>query len=161
MKKISLYILLALVAVSCGSNDQGELVGVGSSSSWHSERPLGMTLIPGGSFTMGKQSEDVAGSLNSPARTVTVRPYYMDETEITNSEYKEFVHWVRDSIVRTELALFSELMSFDGEPVLEEYKFLNIDSTDMSPYQKYMMKNMAKIILKIGLQTVRKEDIFI
>ncbi|MEX1382667.1 gliding motility lipoprotein GldK [Lutibacter sp.] len=145
MKKISLYILLALVVVSCGSNDQGELVGVKSSSNWHSERPLGMTLIPGGSFTMGKQSEDVAGSLNSPARTVTVRPYYMDETEITNSEYKEFVHWVRDSIVRTELALFSELMSFDGEPVLEEYKFLNIDSTNMSPYQKYMMKTYGSL----------------
>ena len=94
---------------------------------------------------MGKQSEDVASSLNSPARTVTVRPVYMDETEITNSEYKEFVQWVRDSVVRTELALFSELMSFDGEPVLEDYKFLNIDSTDMSPYQKYMMKTYGSL----------------
>ena len=91
MKKISLYILLVLVIYSCGSSDQGELVGVRSSGKWHSQKPLGMTLIPGGSFTMGKQSEDVAGALNSPTRTVTVRPYYMDETEITNSEYKEFV----------------------------------------------------------------------
>ncbi|WP_298367855.1 gliding motility lipoprotein GldK [uncultured Lutibacter sp.] len=145
MKRVSLYILLVIGVLSCGSNEQGELVGVGSSSNWHSERPLGMTFIPGGSFTMGKQSEDVAGSLNSPARTVTVRPIYMDETEITNSEYKEFVYWVRDSIVRTELALYSELMSFDGEPVLEDYRFLNIDSTDMSPYQKYMMKTYGSL----------------
>ncbi|WP_111706652.1 T9SS ring complex lipoprotein PorK/GldK [Lutibacter citreus] len=145
MKKISLYISLVFLVLSCGSNEQGELVGVGSSNSWHSERPLGMTYIPGGSFTMGKQSEDVAGSLNSPSRTVTVRPVYMDETEITNSEYKEFVYWVRDSIVRTELALYSELMSVEGEPVLEDYQFLNIDSTDMSPYQKYMMKTYGSL----------------
>ena len=80
MKKISLYILLALFIYSCGSNDQGELVGVTQNSKWHSKKPLGMTLIPGGSFTMGKQSEDMAGTLNAPTRTVTVRPVYMDET---------------------------------------------------------------------------------
>lgn len=108
MKKISLYILLALMVYSCGSNDQGELVGVTSSSKWHSKKPLGMSLIPGGSYTMGKQSEDVSGSLNSPTRTVTVRPFYMDETEITNSEYKEFVYWVRDSVTRTALAMYAE-----------------------------------------------------
>ena len=107
MKKISLYILVAFLAYSCGSNDQGELVGVRSKSTWHTKKPLGMVLIPGGSFTMGKEDEDVAASLNTPTRTVTVRPYYMDETEITNAEYKEFVYWVRDSIVRTQLALLS------------------------------------------------------
>ncbi len=136
MKKISLYILIALLVYSCGSNDQGELVGVTQNSKWHSKKPLGMTLIPGGSFTMGKQSEDVAGTLNAPTRTVTVRPFYMDETEITNSEYKEFVFWVRDSIVRTQLALYAEIM---GEEGLEDYVFLNIEEGDMSPYQQYMM----------------------
>jgi gliding motility-associated lipoprotein GldK len=142
MKKLSLYILLALTLFSCGSNDQGELVGVKSKSKWHSEKPFGMALIPGGSFTMGKQSEDIAGSINAPTRTVTVRPFYMDETEITNSEYKSFVFWVRDSIVRTELALYAELLGEDG---LEDYKFLNIDDTDMSPYQQYMMDAYGSI----------------
>jgi len=145
MKKISLYILLALLVYSCGSNDQGELVGRKSKSKWHSEKPLGMVLIPGGSFTMGKSDEDVAGSLTTPSKTVTVRPYYMDETEITNAEYKEFVFWVRDSIVRTKLALLSELMSDDGNTVLEEYQFLNQDTTNMTPYQKYMMDNYGSL----------------
>ena len=131
IKKISQYILLILLVYGCGSNDQGELVGARSNSKWHSQKPLGMTLIPGGVYTMGKQSEDVAGSLNAPTRTVTVRPFFMDETEITNSEYKEFVFWVRDSIIRTELALFGELMSYDGEEILEDYRFIDIDSSDM------------------------------
>jgi len=145
MKKISLYILLALLVYSCGSNDQGELVGVKSKSKWHSQKPLGMVLIPGGSFTMGKEDEDIAGSLSAPARTVTVRPYYMDETEITNSEYKEFVFWVRDSIIRTQLALLSELMSDETNKVLENYQFKNIDTADMTPYQKYMMNNYGSL----------------
>ena len=142
MKNLSLYILLVLFIYSCGSNDQGELVGVTQNSKWHSKKPLGMTLIPGGSFTMGKQSEDIAESLNAPTRTVTVRPVYMDETEITNSEYKEFVFWVRDSIVRTQLALYAEIM---GEEGLEDYLFLNIEEGDMSPYQQYMMDTYGSL----------------
>jgi gliding motility-associated lipoprotein GldK len=145
MKKISLYILLTFLVYSCGSNDQGELVGVRSGSKWQSKKPMGMVFIPGGSFTMGKQSADITGSLNSPTRTVTVRPYYMDETEITNSEYKEFVYWVRDSIVRTQLALFAELMSYDGQQILEEYQFIDSDTSNMSPYQKYMMKTYGSL----------------
>lgn len=145
MKKISLYILLALIINSCGSNDQGELIGVQSKSKWHSKKPVGMAYIPGGSFTMGKQDEDVSGALNSPTRTVTVRPFYMDETEITNAEYKEFVFWVRDSIVRTKLALLSELMSDENNKVLEDYQFKNIDTADMTPYQKYMMNNYGSL----------------
>lgn len=142
MKKISLYILLVFIVISCGRSDQGELIGVRTSSKWHSQKPLGMTLIPGGSFTIGKQSEDISGALNTPTRTVTVRPFYMDETEITNSEYKEYVFWVRDSVVRTQLAIYADLM---GEEGLEDYQFLNIDETDMNPYQKYMMNTYGSL----------------
>ncbi|MBG7629433.1 MAG: gliding motility lipoprotein GldK [Bacteroidetes bacterium] len=145
MKRISLYILLSVLIYSCGSNDQGELVGVKSNSEWHSKKPLGMVLIPGGSFTMGRQDEDVSGALDAPTRTVTVRPVYMDETEITNSEYKEFVFWVRDSIVRTELAMLSDLMSDDTNVILPDYQFKSIDTADMTPYEKYMMNNYGSL----------------
>jgi gliding motility-associated lipoprotein GldK len=145
MMKPFLYVLLIFLVLSCGSSDQGELVGAGSQGKWHSKKPLGMVLIPGGSYTMGNQDEDVAAALNSPTRTVTVRPVYMDETEITNSEYKEFVFWVRDSIIRSKLALFSELMSDDANTVLEDYQFKDIDTADMSPYQKYMMYNYGSL----------------
>lgn len=145
MKKIAIFIVLISVLYSCSSNDQGELVGVKTKSKWYSMKPYGMSLIPGGSFTMGKQSEDVAGAFNAPTRTVTVRPFYMDETEITNGEYKEFVHWVRDSIVRTKLAILADEMNGDNaegkDGVLEDYQFKVLDTADMSPYQKYMMDN--------------------
>lgn len=149
MKRISIYILLAAFISSCGSNDKGELVGVKSSSKWNAEKPYGMTFIPGGSFTKGKQDEDMAGALNTPSRTVTVPAFYMDETEISNSEYKEFVYWVRDSIVRTELAILADLMS-TGDPtdpnqVLAEYQFKGIDTTGQTAYEKYMMNTYGSM----------------
>ena len=69
-----------------------------------------MTLIvPGGSFIMGKSDDDFAGVNDAPTKTATVRAFYMDETEITNSEYRSFVHWVRDSIIKEEnLAIMAD-----------------------------------------------------
>jgi sulfatase modifying factor 1 len=80
MNKAAIFALLIAVFYSCGSNDRGELVGVKSKKKWFSEKPYGMALIPGGSFTMGKQDEDIVGTLNTPTKTVTVSPYFMDET---------------------------------------------------------------------------------
>jgi len=49
--------------------------------------------------------------MSAPPRTVSLSKFYMDETEISNSEYKQFVEWVKDSIVRTELALMADFAS--------------------------------------------------
>jgi len=150
MKKAAIFALLIIFFYSCGSNDRGELVGVKSKKKWFSEKPYGMALIPGGSFTMGKQDQDIIGTLNTPTKTVTVRPYYMDETEVTNNEYKEFVRWVRDSVVRTKLAYQAEFAALGSTPDangdgpsggIQNYAFKAIDTADGSAYQKYMYDN--------------------
>lgn len=150
MKKAAIFALLIAVFYSCGSNDRGELVGVKAKKKWFSEKPLGMALIPGGSFTMGKQDQDLIGTMNSPTKTVTVRPYYMDETEVTNSEYKEFVFWVRDSVIRTRLAYQQEFAAMGADPNpdgtglsggIHEYAFAVADTTDANAYQRYMYEN--------------------
>ena len=69
-----------------------------------SEKPYGMTLVEGGAFIMGKSDEDIAQLNNAAARTVTVPSFYMDETEITNGEYRQFVYWVKDSVTMAMLA---------------------------------------------------------
>jgi gliding motility-associated lipoprotein GldK len=62
--------------------------------------PFGMVYIPMGSYTMGVGEGDIVYSqLNNP-KTVTVTAFFMDQTEITNNEYRQFVYWVRDSIAR-------------------------------------------------------------
>ena len=84
MKKSILIIAIAAFLFSCGSKDRGELVGV-KGKKWHPEKPYGMSLIPGGAFIMGKSDDDLAAINDAPTKTVTVRSFYMDETEITNS----------------------------------------------------------------------------
>ncbi|MCC7520326.1 MAG: gliding motility lipoprotein GldK [Flavobacteriaceae bacterium] len=146
MRQTAILILLISLAYGCGSggNSKGDLVGVETKSKWNSETPTGMVLVPGGTFTMGKQDEDPIGALNTPARTSTVRPFYMDETEITNSEYKQFVFWVRDSIVRTKLALMAELNGDPATGPLADYQFQ--DTTDNgNMYVKYMMTNYGSL----------------
>ena len=39
-----------------------------------------------------------------PTKEISVESFWMDETEVTVSEYKQFVYWVRDSIIRERLA---------------------------------------------------------
>lgn len=63
----------------------------------------GMVLVPGGNIQLGLDVDPVWGD-SIPSKLVAVSPFWMDETEVTNSQYKEFVHWVRDSIIRERLA---------------------------------------------------------
>ena len=124
---------------SCGTKDKGELVGV-KGKKWHPEKPYGMTLIPGGAFVMGKSDDDFTGIQDAPTKTVSVRSFYMDETEITNSEYRQFVFWVRDSIIRLNLAEMADLegQTPDDEGI-GEFAYLVTEEDDVTPYEKYMM----------------------
>ena len=97
MKRLLVLLTLCFVTVSCGNKNRGELIGV-KQKKWFGEKPFGMVLIEGGAYIMGKSDEDFAQLQNAPAKTVTVPSFYMDETEITNSEYRQFVYWVKDSV---------------------------------------------------------------
>ncbi|MXV17581.1 SUMF1/EgtB/PvdO family nonheme iron enzyme [Hufsiella ginkgonis] len=104
MKKFYFIALLSCAAVwsSCGSNAGGELVGVRSKKFNNQRVPYGMVYIPGGSFIMGQTDQDITFAQIAQNKQVTVQAFYMDETEITNAEYRQFVNWVRDSIALTD-----------------------------------------------------------
>ena len=143
MKKYVLLITVLTLIASCGSKDKGELVGV-KGKKWHPEKPYGMALVPGGAFIMGKSDDDRAEINDAPTKTVTVRSFYMDETEITNSEYRQFVYWVRDSIVRTKLAILAdEVGEIPGNGGRGEFAFKDADTASMSVYEKYMLDNYS------------------
>ncbi|PZD78715.1 gliding motility lipoprotein GldK [Mesonia sp. K7] len=108
MRKIFAILVISAFLASCGGNTNGQLVGV-KGKKWHAEKPYGMSLVPGGAFIMGKSDDDMAGVDDAPTKTVTVNSFYMDETEITNSEYRQFVHWTRDSVIRQRLGEEAEL----------------------------------------------------
>jgi len=141
MKKIFVLIATVLLLIGCG-NKRGELVGV-KQKKWFPEKPYGMTLVEGGAYIMGKADDDMAQLQNAQAKTVTVRSFYMDETEITNSEYRQFVYWVRDSIALAMLARKADELDLgeDAQDGIGEYAFADADTSDISEFQKYMKAN--------------------
>jgi len=54
----------------------------------------GLVLIEGGSFTMGRVEQDVVYDWNNIPRTVSVSSFYMDETEVTNFDWLEYLYWL-------------------------------------------------------------------
>jgi gliding motility-associated lipoprotein GldK len=138
MKKLFSLIAVLAVLAGCSRGDRGQLVGA-QGKKWNPEKPYGMTLIPGGAFIMGKADDDIADMKNAPPKTVTVRTFYMDETEITNAEYRQFTNWVRDSVTRVKLAIMAEMQGqTPGSDGIGEFAFADADQDNLTPYQEYM-----------------------
>lgn len=113
MKKSGTLFLLLIATtmlVSCfGSKTTtsgrrgGEVVGV-RGKPFIEPTPYGMTQVPRGFLHMGIDKQDSLWGLDTPVKDISVDGFWMDETEVSNSKYKQFVMWVRDSILRTRLA---------------------------------------------------------
>ena len=98
MKKIILLSSIVALLSACGSSGNGELIGSQNRQIWNPTDPYGMVFIPQGSFNMGPSDQDVPFANVTASKTISVGAFYMDETEITNNEYRQFVTWVRDSL---------------------------------------------------------------
>lgn len=98
MKKVVFFGLIVALFASCGNNGNGYLTGVKDRKNWFQEDPYGMVYIPMGSYNMGGSDQDVPWAQTQQTKTVSLPAYYMDQTEITNNEYRQFVFYVRDSI---------------------------------------------------------------
>lgn len=55
----------------------------------------GLIYIPGGTFTMGRTQEDVMGEWNNSPRRVTIASFYMDEHEVRNIDWLEYLSWLQ------------------------------------------------------------------
>lgn len=119
LKTLLTIVALSVLAVSC-NKPAGELVGAGQNGNFKEANPYGMVFVKKGSFLMGANTQSAVFEQADNELMVTVEAFWMDETEITNDEYKQFVNWVRDSIA-LRLAV---------ENGLEEEYALNVDYDD-------------------------------
>ena len=148
MKKIFFILVSAAVVVSCSGGSKsagkpdtkGELIAKKGAKSFVAERPYGMVAIPGGSYVMGLADQDLT---NTPEKamlkTVTVSSFFMDETEVTNAEYRVFVNYVKDSIARTLLAEAAGDGGGSGNGTgISDYAYLAKKDGNATPYQEYL-----------------------
>ena len=108
MKHLYHIILVTiLLLTSCGNplnrSVGGEVIGQ-RSSSWAEPQPYGMVLVSRGSIEMGPADSDSLWNIVANPKGVSIDNFWMDETEVSNSKYRQFVYWVRDSILRERLA---------------------------------------------------------
>lgn len=118
---LSLFALAVIFAVSCGKKTpNGELVGVQERPRWNGINPFGMVYVPSGSTNLGQADQDFFNTHVQRTQTVSISGFYMDDTEITNNEYRQFVYWVRDSLAHAALGHFQE--SEDGTTELIDWE---------------------------------------
>lgn len=110
----------------------GTNASVGSSENSTNGAFAGMVYVPGGKMEMGRNGGD---EYETPVHTVTVNPFYMDRTEVTNEQYQQFVaqtghrvpiHW-RDGKFPSGQA---------------ELPVVNISWDDASAYAKWIGKRL-------------------
>ena len=140
MKNLFILGLVVIFFTNCSTTGNGELIGVQNRPIWNPTDPYGMVFVPQGSFNMGPGDQDVPYAHVTQHKTVSVAAFYIDETEITNNEYRQFVDWVRDSIARRILVdngMEDYQMPFDDDewkdiPNLDWSKPINWDGEEES-----------------------------
>ncbi len=81
----------------------GEVTGV-KGTAFSEPTPFGMVPVGKGSLKVGLEENDTLWGKDFPRRDISVDGFWMDETEVSNAKYRQFVNWVRDSIIRERLA---------------------------------------------------------
>lgn len=100
---------------SCNRDWTSQLTSVQNRKPYFEPIPYGMNFIKQGSLNIGPSEQEVDQS-KTPVKTVSVPSFWMDDTEITNNEYRQFVFWVRDSIARQLLSeTVPEFMISEGK----------------------------------------------
>lgn len=81
----------------------GEVTGVGGTA-YSEPTPYGMVMVKKGALKIGTEDTDTLWGTTVPTKEISVDGFWMDATEVSNAKYRQFVLWVRDSIIRERLA---------------------------------------------------------
>jgi gliding motility-associated lipoprotein GldJ len=115
---LRVLVVLALTLSFTACSKKGSTKGGSSATGWkindkkggfqfndkfkQQETPPGMVPVEGGTFTMGKVQDDVMHDWNNTANQQHVQSFFMDETEVTNKMYAEYLFWVKTVFPPTE-----------------------------------------------------------
>ena len=124
-----------------------------------------LVLIEGGTFTMGLTDEDVISEWNNIPRRVTVSSFYMDETEVANIDYKEYLYWTKrvfgesypevyanalpDTLVWREELAYNEpyVETYLRHPSYNDYPVVGVDWNQANDFCKWRTDRVNEMIL--------------
>jgi gliding motility-associated lipoprotein GldJ len=170
------FVLLIFLMASCGKKTERS-----SSTGWkYNDQKWGgfekvgyegqatgpnLVLIEGGTFTMGLTDQDATYEWNNVARRVTVSSFYMDETEISNIDYREYLYWVDrvfgetypetwkralpDTLVwRDELAYNEPMVeTYFRHPAYDDYPVVGVNWNQANEFCKWRTDRVNEMIL--------------
>lgn len=103
-KKILLSLTLVVLLIGCKGPEVSSTTGWNyNDSEWGGYEsakpnqfldPSGMMFVEGGSYVMGQTTDNARHDWNNQPRKATVSSFYMDECEITNHDYREYLYWL-------------------------------------------------------------------
>jgi formylglycine-generating enzyme len=138
---ISIAVLAMFILAGCGKSgkskglpNDGQVHGVAPSSRYNLPKPPGMVYIPPGTFHMGPSDEDINYAFTARNKQVSISGFWMDATEITNNEYRQFTNSVRDSIAGKLLGFVKQ--GPDGIEYLDMKKVATIKWNDKATMEK-------------------------
>lgn len=177
----SLLLLLAVIASLSTSCSRGGGKDVSATTGWkYNDQKWGgwekpdyegqvtgpnLVLVEGGTFVMGLTEQDVTYEWNNVPRRVTVSSFYMDETEISNQDWKDYLFWtlttfgesypevynraLPDTLVwREELAFNEPLVeSYFRHPSYADYPVVGVNWLQANEYCKWRSDRVNEMIL--------------
>ena len=178
MKKNTLFVLIVLAGAILVSSCKKE---VSSTTGWNYNDPNfggfqnhpgyeqetgpGLVFIEGGSFAMGRVEQDVMYDWNNLPRRVTVSSFYMDETEVRNLDYREYLYWLSyvyssdyrflyrealpDTLVWRERLAYNEPMVelYLRHPAYEQYPVVGVSWVQATKYCEWRTDRVNELIL--------------
>ncbi|HSV88845.1 MAG TPA: SUMF1/EgtB/PvdO family nonheme iron enzyme [Bacteroidales bacterium] len=125
----------------------------------------GLVFIEGGSFVMGRTEQDVMFDWNNIPRRVTVSSFYMDETEVRNIDYLEYLFWISrvfgasfpevyrralpDTLVWRDPLAFNEpfVQNYFRHPAYHEYPVVGVSWVQATEYAAWRTDRVNEMIL--------------
>ena len=124
-----------------------------------------LVLVQGGTFTMGDTDQDVTFDWNAIPRRVTVSSFYMDETEVANIDYKEYLYWIKrvfgesypevyanalpDTLVWREELAFNEpfVETYFRHPSYDDYPVVGVNWLQANEFCRWRTDRVNEMIL--------------
>ncbi|MBQ4376657.1 MAG: SUMF1/EgtB/PvdO family nonheme iron enzyme [Bacteroidales bacterium] len=138
----------------------------------------GLVFIEGGSFVMGRVADDSRFQWNNAAHTVTVSSFYLDETEVTNLAYREFVYWMgrafgeefpeKVNAIRPDVNAWRDKLAwresavdyYFESPIYAEYPVVGVSWEQATKYCKWRTDRVnEKILVDRGIITLNVAEL--